>query len=103
MKSRHTISYNNDIVSSLFGEDITRVLKQHHSHDIINNNKSIFHLVNNQFYYKKIEEKALMTMSPNSAADNCSDIHIPRTSSIEIILKQIRSNKIDSEYLSNIQ
>jgi len=49
--SQHTISYNSDIVSSLVGKDITRVLTQHHPDDIINNNKSIFYLVNNQFYY----------------------------------------------------
>jgi hypothetical protein len=60
MTSQHTFSYNSDIVSSLVGKDITRVLTQHHPYDIINNNKSIFHLDNNQFYYQKSNGKALI-------------------------------------------
>jgi hypothetical protein len=102
MTSQHTISYNSDIVSTLFAKDITPVLTEHHPDDIINNNKSIFHRVNNQFYYQKSHEKAFMTLSPNNAVDNYSDIQCLRPSSIEIILKQIRSNTIGFEYLSGI-
>jgi hypothetical protein len=100
--SQHTISYNSDIVSSLVGKDITRVLTQNHPDDIINNNKSIFHLINNQFYCQKSYEKALMTLCPNNDPDNYSDIQRVRPSSIGTIVKQIRSNTIDSEYLSGI-
>jgi hypothetical protein len=64
--------------------------------------KSIFHLVNNQFYYERSDEKAVMTLSPNNAVDNYSDIQRIRPSSIEIILKQIRSNTIGFECLSDI-
>jgi len=43
-----------------------------------------------------------MTLSPNNAVDNYSDIQRIRPSSIEIILKQIRSNTVVFEYLSGI-
>jgi hypothetical protein len=58
-------------------------------------------ITTNQFYYQKNDEKGLITLSANNAIDNYSGIIQLRSTSTEIILKQVNSNKIGFEYLSD--
>jgi len=98
----HTLSsYDSDSVSRLIRKDISQVLVQHHRDKIIKNNKSIVHFVNDQFYYQKSDEKALMTVSPNNAINTYPYIPYLQPTSAERILKQINNNKIDFNYLSD--
>jgi len=105
MTSRHNAhtlsSYNSDRVLSLISKDLSQVLKQHYPDEIINNNKSNFHFINNQFYYDKSDEKTLSTLSTNNAIDKYSDVTRLRRTSVEKILKQISNNIIGFEYLSD--
>jgi hypothetical protein len=105
MTSHHTVrtlsSYNSDSVLSLISKDLSQVLMQRHPDEIINYNKSIFHFLNNQFYYQKSDEKALSTLSTNKAINNYYDVTRLRQTSIEKILKQISNNIIGFEYLSD--
>jgi hypothetical protein len=100
-QSIHTSpSHDSDSVSELIGNDIIRVLAQHR--EIIRNNKSIVHVIDNQFHYQKTDEKALTTASLTNVIDNYpSIVHLRRSMSVEIILKQINNNKIGFEYLSS--
>jgi hypothetical protein len=105
MTSRHAVhtlsSYNSDSVFNLISKDISRVLMQHYPDEIIKNNKSIFHSVNNEFYFQENDEKTLIKLSTNNAIDNYSDVTRLRRTPIEIILKQINSNTISFDYLSD--
>jgi hypothetical protein len=100
-QSIHTSpSHDSDSVSELIGNDIIRVRAQHR--EIIRNNKSIVHFIDNQFHYQKTDEKALTTASLTNVIDNYSSIvNLRRSTSVEIILKQINNNKIGFEYLSS--
>ncbi|CAF1120191.1 unnamed protein product [Rotaria sordida] len=104
MTPRHTVrtpsSYDRDSVSRLIMKDISRVLAQHHPDEVIKNAKSIVHFVGNQFYHQKSDAGALMTTSPTNTIDDYSGISRIRSTSIEMILKQISSNRIGFEFLS---
>jgi hypothetical protein len=92
-------SYDSDNVSKIIVNDIKRVLAQHH--EIIVNNLSAVHFVDNQFHYQKTEQKVLTTASLTNVIDNYPSIVSLRPKAIEIILKQINNNKIGFEYLSS--
>lgn len=100
-QSIHTSSsHDSDNVSKLTDSDIIRVLAQHH--EIVRNNKSIVHFIDNQVYYQKIDQKALTTASLTHTINNYpSIVHLRRPTSVEIILKQINNNKVGFEYLSS--
>jgi hypothetical protein len=101
-QSIHTTSpYDNDSVSRLIRKDISQVLAQYHPAEIINN-KSIIHFVNDQFHYQKNNKKALLTGAPNDTINNYPPIPYLHPTSTEIILKQINNNKIDFDYLSDV-
>jgi len=100
-QSIHTSSsHDSENLSKSIGSDIIRVLKQHR--EIIRNNKSIVHFIDNQFYYEKTDQKALTTAPLTNVIDNYpSIIHLRHPTSVEILLKQINNNKIGFEYLSS--
>ena len=100
-QSIHTSSsHDSDNVSKLTGSDIFRVLAQHRK--IVRNNKSIVHFIDNQFHYQKVDQKALTTAPLTNVIDNYpSIVHLRRSTSVEIILKQINNNKVGFEYLSS--
>lgn len=100
-QSIHTSSsHDSENVSKSIGSDLIRVLEQHQ--DIVKNNKSIVHFIDNQFYYEKNDQKALTTESVTNDIDNYSSIiHLRHPTSVEILLKQINNNKIGYEFLSS--
>ena len=97
----HTLSYNKDNISKLITKDISQVLKQHHPDDIIKNVKSNVHLIDNHFYYQKGTDEALIPVSTNTGIDNDSRIQHLTLKTVEKMIKQISSDKIGFDYLSN--
>jgi hypothetical protein len=99
----HTLSsYDRDSVSRLIRKDISETLVQHHPDEIINNSNSTVHLINDHFYYRNSDDKALITLSPNNVINTYMNIPYLHPTPAEIILKQINNNKLDFDYLSNI-
>jgi len=99
----HTLSsYDRDSVSRLIRKDISQALVQHHPDEIINNSNSTVHLINDHFHYRNSDDKALITLSSNNVINTYMNIPYLHPTSAEIILKQINNNKLDFDYLSDI-
>ncbi|CAF1272415.1 unnamed protein product [Rotaria magnacalcarata] len=107
MTSRHMIqtlsSHSSESVSRLIDKDLSRVLSHHHPDDIIRNTKSMVHFVNNEFHYQKNEKNLPTTTHTSNTIDNYSGITHLAATPIDLILKQIISNEIGFQYMSNTE
>ena len=106
MKSHHTVhtspSFNNNNMSKLIIKDISRVAMQHYPNGIVTDNKTIVHFLDDQFHCQKNDnKKALIATSPTATIDNYFDFTLMHPTSAEIIIEQIKSNKIGFEFLSD--
>jgi hypothetical protein len=105
MKSHHTAhtspSFNINNMSRLITKDISRILMQDHPEGIIKDNKTIVHFVDDQFHYPQNNKKISITASPQTAIDNYFDFTLMHPTSAELIVEQIKNNKIGFEYLSD--
>ncbi|CAF4373503.1 unnamed protein product, partial [Didymodactylos carnosus] len=96
----HTLStYDSDSASRMIGKDISRRLV-HHSDRILKENKSIVHVLHNQFHSQRNDEKSLITPSPMNIIGDQQEIPRFSQTTAANTLKQISSNKIGFEYLS---
>ena len=98
----HQVSYNRDIVSRYITNDLSRILLQNHPDEIIQNEKSIIHFVNNRFHFSNSNEEASMKIKFNNCIASYSPISTRPPTPIKIILQQINTNKIGFEYLSYV-
>ncbi|CAF1387277.1 unnamed protein product, partial [Didymodactylos carnosus] len=99
-RTLHTLStYDSDSVSRMIGKDISRRLA-HYSDRILKENKSIVHVLHNQFHSQMDDEKSLITPSPMNIIGDQQEIPRFSQTTASKILKQISSNKIGFEYLS---
>ena len=93
-------SQDKESASKLIGNDLLQVLTQ--QREIIKNNKSIVHFIDNQLHYQNADQEASTATSSTNTIDNYQSIvHLRRPTSIETILKQINNNKIGFDYLSS--
>ena len=97
-----TSYFDRDSISRLIRNDISQVLAQHNPARIINNTNSIIHFINDKTYYQTNNEKELIPAHRNNAISVDPGIPYLDPTPAEKIMKQMNNNKINYDFLSDI-
>ncbi|CAF1544846.1 unnamed protein product [Adineta ricciae] len=100
--SSSPFSYDSENVSKLINKEINQVLMQYHTDHIIKEAQSTAHFIDKQFYYNKKEESNPIALPTNNTVDTYSNIPHFYSTTIETIQKQIMTNKIGFDFLSQV-
>ena len=95
--------YNNNQISNLIRNDISRIFQIHRRHPFITKTNPIVHYIDNQFYLTNNIENSPLNSTTTLVDINQSNIPYISLSPSSIILKQIINNKIGFDFLTNTE